>query len=799
MAIFSVIGLDARFADASGIDRFERMIYAGLPHAGQALEGGENPAVLCQHSAEAVIRQAALSAADVALVLVASNLPEKVVVHLGKQFEWLEVVASTGDALVMAEQLLAKKQAVVLMGVGLQVSAGQERATLSFAAGFGGYGQSPGIATLLLARPAWVANNGSYRYADILSYAVDSDVAIACHKALDDAVINREDVKFVEVTASADQAQMLAEAAGLAKAYRSEKRLQTAITGIRSVTGDGGGFTQVGSLLKTVLALHQRYFPGIQGWESPQEALWQQSPFYFPTESRTVFPDPQGKPLLASVSCMSDSGYCHLVISENAAEPERSNGFIACSDLVLIPVAANTANQLFTALDKLEKAAGKKPLRQLATAHYESFLAAKGKLRLCLLAESAEELLREIAMAREGIPAAIESAQEWKTPKGSFFTPVPVGNEDDVAFLYPGIGATYVGLGRDIFHLFPEIYQKVARLADNIGASLKEEILNPRSINRLGFAEVKALDHELRNSLPNIAECGVGFACVFTKIFEEVLKVRASFSTGYSMGEISMYAALGCWQQPGLMSRRLGASETFNHRLTGELQTLRHHWDLPPAKEGEIQQLWETYTLKATPEAVAEASMDEDRVYCTIINTPDSLVIGGYPEACQRVIKKLGVRAMPLDMPNAIHSEPAFKEYEQMEQLFTMEVAERISTRMFSSSCYLPVPQRSKAIANSIAKCLCDPVDFPRLINTMYDKGARVFIEMGPGRSLCSWIDKILKHGEEKPHVSVPVNAKGTSDELTILRAIAKLVSHGVKVDMTKLYYGSLLHGAEKK
>ena len=171
--------------------------------------------------------------------------------------------------------------------------------------------------------------------------------------------------------------------------------------------------------------------------------------------------------------------------------------------------------------------------------------------------------------------------------------------------------------------------------------------------------------------------------------------------------------------------------------------------------------------------------------------------MAGYPEDCLRVIKKLGVRAMALNMANAIHSAPANIEYNDMVELYTMDVTARLKTKMYSSSCYLPVPQLSKAIAHSVAKCLCDRVDFPRLVNTMHEKGARVFIEMGPGRSLCSWVDKILdadkKDNIEKPRVAVPVNAKGTSDELTYLRAIAKLVSHGVKLDLHTLFNGSII------
>ncbi|NQY50000.1 MAG: PfaB family protein, partial [Colwellia sp.] len=164
-----------------------------------------------------------------------------------------------------------------------------------------------------------------------------------------------------------------------------------------------------------------------------------------------------------------------------------------------------------------------------------------------------------------------------------------------------------------------------------------------------------------------------------------------------------------------------------------------------------------------------------------------------------------GVRAMALNMANAIHSAPAQKEYQDMVELYTMAVNPRLKTKMYSSSCYLPVPQLSKAIAHSVAKCLCDRVDFPRLINTMHDKGARVFIEMGPGRSLCSWTDKILDFGVQevdarrKPRVAVPVNAKGTSDELTYLRALAKLISHGVTLDIKTLFKGSIIVNKAKK
>ncbi len=672
---------------------------------------------------------------------------------------------------------------------------------------------------MLFSSVSFAQANNSYVYSWLNGFASGNDIAAVTSTALDNAQVSSADIGLIEVSALADNKLATDESSALISTYGSgnEKPLTTAIACARSVTGEGKGFSQILGLLRTVIALQQRYIPAISDWQQPQTselANWQDSSFYLPTESRPWYPHQDGSAHLAAYSCLAaNEDYCHLILAENKvvnssekhpASDIRHNGFIACSELQLVLVSSDSQQGLLQELTELELDLdlSDESIKTIALNSFNASTAQSNTYTIALLCESKAELIKEIQSAKAGVDFAFGSEtgkqKEWRTPKGSYFTPNPVNTDADassnVSFLYPGIGATYVGLGRDLFHLFPEIHQDVADLADDIGASLKDTLLNPRTVVTPDFKALKQLDLNLRGNLADIAEAGVGFACVFTKVFENVFKVKADYATGYSMGEVSMYAALGAWQQPGLMSARLANSDTFNERLCGDLLTLREHWQLTDVPLEET--IWETYTIKATLDQVIAASEGEERVYCTIINTPDSLLLAGYPADCLRVIKKLGVRAMALNMANAIHSAPANIEYDDMVELYTMDVTARLKTKMYSSSCYLPVPQLSKAIAHSVAKCLCDRVDFPRLINTMHDKGARVFIEMGPGRSLCSWVDKILdfdKSAPAKQRVSVPVNAKGTSDELTYLRAIAKLVSHGVKLDLHTLFNGSII------
>ncbi|MBL0688498.1 MAG: PfaB family protein [Pseudoalteromonas sp.] len=870
----AIIGLEAQFVNQNSaqtnVDRVERALYLGKSQGGvqgyartDARTDAQDEATTltafssetCQQALNRMAQANKLQCSDITTLIVSQHSSNDSHSDNNNNAQTIAienslVFSSLAKALNQLTQLIEQDKIVALIGFGLgnvfasdcksncetNGADGESQATISFDQSFKGYQGCNGVAALLFSSVDFAKSNNHYVYAWLKGFANGNDVAAVTSAALNHAQVNSAEIGLLEVSALADPKKSVTESSHLIASYANDNKLTTAISCARSVTGEGKGFSQIVGLLRTVIALQQRYIPAITHWQQPRSSeldQWQNSNFYLPTESRPWYPHKDGSAHIAAYSCLTTNDYCHLILAENKlhcddekhpANDIRHNGFIACSDLQMVLVTANSQEDLLSKLFTLEETLEQSfeddsaLIKTIALNYFINSKSTINTYTISLLCESKIELLKEIQSAKSGVALAFANLKEWRTPKGSFFTPLPVNsqsenqtNKDDdnnnnVSFLYPGIGATYIGLGRDLFHLFPKIHQNVANLADDIGATLKDTLLNPRTIIRPDFNTLKQLDLDLRGNLADIAEAGVGFACVFTKVFENVFNVNADYATGYSMGEVSMYAALGAWQQPGLMSARLANSDTFNHRLCGDLLTLREHWGIDietntktnTKTNADQNKIWETYTIKATLDEVIVASEGEERVYCTIINTPDSLLLAGYPEDCLRVIKKLGVRAMALNMANAIHSAPAKKEYDDMVELYTMDVTPRLKTKMYSSSCYLPVPQLSKAIAHSVAKCLCERVDFPRLINTMHSKGARVFIEMGAGRSLCSWVDKILSFEDEaetgeKPRVAVPVNAKGTSDELTYLRALAKLISHGVKLDIDTLFYGSII------
>lgn len=813
----AIIGLDAQFDGLVNIDYVESALYKGHLHRVDALSRQSDYASLCTSSAARVVAANKLNPQQVAVINIVATGETFTAAEQG-YFSYSRV-NNLGAALIKSEKLIAEFNIAVLI-IAANVSADgnikQDKASISFADDFSGYAQHNGVVCLLLSAVDFARLHGCYHYATLHSAACSADIeepmvasqiSETIEHSLRAAKVSAEMIDSVEVSALAEPVLCALETDALLGAYSRGQKLNTAISCSKSVLGENGCLSQLLGLLNSVFIVQQRYRAGIKDWTRPlneKRQAWSESAFYLFNQATPAFPNADGSARHVAYSCLSKHHYAHIIVQENDDQLVRSNGFNACSDLTLFILAENHQAGLLKALQNLSSDLSCSNFKSLAKKCFNEFSRLPHKtFKIVLLAESPEQLSKEISLALTGINTAFANNRDWKTPKGSYFSAIPLVtnkpvNRNNIAFLYPGIGATYIGLGRDLFHLFPEIYSSVVGLADNIGDSLKERIIYPRSLTRLDFNELKQLDLTLRKNLPDIAECGVGFACVFSQIAAQVFNLKADFSAGYSMGEISMYAGLECWQKPGLMSARLASSDTFNHRLSGELRALREMWHLPDVIDGTFEQIWETYSIKGNFIDVRKAIQKGERVYVTLINTADSLTIGGYPQDCLQVIKRLGLRAVPLNIGNAIHSEVAYAEYQAMLDLYTMEVSERINTKMYSSSCYLPIPQHPKAIAFSIAKCLCEPVDFPRLINTLFDQGAEVFIEMGAGSSLSGWTNKILKKRAATDKtadnfLTVPVNAKGCNDQLSYARAAAKLLSAGADINLSSFFYGSII------
>ena len=615
------------------------------------------------------------------------------------------------------------------------------------------------------------------------------EVARASATALRLAGAGPADIGYLEASGLGPEGQDADELRGLAEAYRAQgEGLTCALGSVRAAAGNGSAAPGLAPIIKAALCLYHRYIPAVPGWTGPaDEGLWRLSPFYVPNESRPWFLDGEPGRRFAAVSDVRTGEAAHWVLAEEETERPRPNRYLALVAPYCFPLAGEDGADLAGRLEAMKREVeGSADLVRQAKANLEAYQRkARAPYALMIAGHTREDLLKEIAFMLKGIPAALEKGADLKTPKGSFFTPAPLGAEGKVAFVYPGVGSAYLGLGRNLFHLFPELYDRFSRVTPRMGEVLKAEELYPRTLRPLTEDEVWERELRLRKDIMTIAESGMGFFMLYTMILKDSFKVMPQCALGYSMGEPGMIASLGVWSEPGSLSDRFRRSPAFQEHLSGPLTAVRAYWNLSGNGDGAGTNLWDSFTLQASASHVREAIKGEERVYLTIINAPEEVVIAGAPEDCRRVIRKIGCKYYALGLDLAIHCGPTRLEYDRLLDIYTLPVLQGTGIKFYSSSCYKPIPLRSKAIAHSIAKAFSETVDFPRLVNQAYEDGARLFIELGSRKFCCNLIDRILKG---RDHLAMAVNVKGTRDEVSLVRVLAQLVSHRVPVDLSPLF-----------
>ncbi len=149
-------------------------------------------------------------------------------------------------------------------------------------------------------------------------------------------------------------------------------------------------------------------------------------------------------------------------------------------------------------------------------------------------------------------------------------------------------------------------------------------------------------------------------------------------------------------------------------------------------------------------------------------------------------LKKLGCNAFRAPFDHVIHCEAMASEHEEIANVNTLPIQENQQNLiLYSAAKYAPIELESKAIAEGIATGLCKELDFPRLVNQVYRDGAKIFIETGAGNVCSRWIDKNLS---DKEHMTISLNRRGLDDHSSILKALAKLTSHQVSLDLSPLY-----------
>lgn len=279
------------------------------------------------------------------------------------------------------------------------------------------------------------------------------------------------------------------------------------------------------------------------------------------------------------------------------------------------------------------------------------------------------------------------------------------------AFVFPGQGAQFVGMGKDLY--------------DN-NAQCKElfeqanEILGFR-ITDLMFAGTPEDLKQTKVTQPAIFLHSVLLAKSMGKDFEP------SMVAGHSLGEFSAIVAAGGMKfEDGL---RLVAARANAMQKACEKQ---------PSTMAAILKLDDATVEKICAEI-------DDIVIPANYNCPGQVVISGSVAGVDKAmekVKELKGRAVPLAVGGAFHSplmEPA--RVELADAIERTEIVTPVCP-VYQNVCALPITCPTEIKKNLIAQ-LTSPVRWTATVQNMLKDGADEFIEVGPGHVLQGLIKKV--------------------------------------------------------
>ena len=682
--------------------------------------------------------------------------------------------------------------------------------TLSFDEKANGWNVGEGAGAVVLKRHDTALANNQRIYAVIdgisigqaPSMAVDSHtISQVCQQAFQQAGIEPTKVNYLEVCASGIPAEDEAEINGILQAYPAVgDGLHCAIGSVKANIGHTFVASGIASLIKTALSIYHRYIPGTPNWsgvKTPQ--VWEGSPFYVATESRPWFLQKEVKSRISAINSIGcDGSFAHIILSEETAQPERTSTYLESRPLHLLPIAADDQSSLLAALDHLQATIeNADSLKNIASQTFVKFQQnSDSKYTLSLTGRNQKELIKEINSAKKGVTNAFANGKDWQTPIGSYFTPKPLGKNGEIAFVYPAAVNTYLGIGRSLFRLFSKVLDDVIIKSLDERAADVEKLVFPRSLSKLSTRQLETLEKKLLDDSLAMFEAEVLFTRLISTIITEDFNIKPKYVFGYSLGETSMMVAQGVWSNFYEVSHTFNSSALFGDRLSGSKNAVREYWGLPKTDTNPENKLWANYVLMATPAQVRECLKNETRVYLTQINTPEEVLIAGEPAACERVIKTLGCNSFPAPFDHVIHCQAMQSESQELETLYTLPAQKIPGIKFYSAAEYQSIEIESNQIAHNIATGLCQQLDFPRLVNRVYGDGAKIFIEAGAGGICSRWIDKNLGNQE---HLTVSLNRRGTDDHSSLIKALAKLLSHQVNLNLAPLYNLSSENTQQKK
>ena len=560
-----------------------------------------------------------------------------------------------------------------------------------------------------------------------------------------------------------------------------------ALGSVKSNFGHLKGAAGAAGILKTTLALHNKVLPPSLHCEKPSPDIdFAHSPLYVNTELKpwTV---PGDTPRRAAVSAFGFGGTnFHAVFEEYL--PGKLNGNGKRSVAVTVPSTTPEKSAAVTMTPEPSAAGSRKvPLRGALVigAATADGLAARllavrkeaeaGRApapaapadadlrapeRLAIDYAEAADLADKSAKALKALKA--NQAPIWKAlrPQGIFRGSGPAPK---VAFLYTGQGSQYVNMIEPLRAAEPivaELFAEADRIMTPLLGKPLGEFIFVDPVNAEAVAKAEEDLRQTEITQPTVLTIDLALTRLLA-----AYGIQPDMTMGHSLGEYGALVASG--------------SLTFENALAAVSARGRGMTQVAVKDTGKMAAVF-------APLAEVERILKTINDYVVIanINSGQQSVIGGASKAVEQAMEvflQAGYDVRPLPVSHAFHTSivaPASEPLREMLSHLHIQPPSVPVVANVNGEFYPMGPDVVPQMLDLLAQQVACPVQFVKGLRTLYNAGARVFVEVGPKKALQGFAEEVL--GDRGDVISLFTNHPKVGDIVAFNQALCGLYAAGL-------------------